>query len=161
VSQQDGAIRSKEPTLAKQQEPKKVSISKKKLADIMKDIDICMMTTVGAYGHLHSRPMSNNRNVTWDGDTWFFSRSDSSQVKEIERDANVNLAYSVPDEILFVSVTGRGEIVKDDQKKKELWYEELERWFPKGPEDSEIVLIRVQGRKAAYWGKDGDAELEL
>lgn len=147
--------------MAKQQESEKVSLSKKMLAEIMKDIDICMMTTVGTYGHLHSRPMSNNRNVTWDGDTWFFSRSDSSQVREIERDANVNLAYSVPDKILFVSVTGRGDILKDDKKKKELWYDELERWFPEGPEDNDIVLIRVKGRKAYYWGKDGDGELEL
>ena len=118
--------------MAKQEE-RKVQLTKKKLADIMKDIDICMMTTVGAYGHLHSRPMSNNRNVTWDGDTWFFAFADSSQAQETEREPNVNLAYAVPEKIIFVSVVGRGEIVKDDTKKKELWYDELERWFPNGP----------------------------
>ena len=146
--------------MAKQEE-RKVQLTKKKLADIMKDIDICMMTTVGAYGHLHSRPMSNNRNVTWDGDTWFFAFADSSQAQETEREPNVNLAYAVPEKIIFVSVVGRGEIVKDDTKKKELWYDELERWFPNGPEDDNVVLIKVSGKEAFYWGKDGDGELKL
>lgn len=55
--------------MADQQEEKKIRLSKKMLAEVMKKIDICMMTTVGAYGRLHSRPMSNNENVTWDGET--------------------------------------------------------------------------------------------
>lgn len=147
--------------MAHHNEDKKVRVSKKMLSDIMKEIDICMMTTVGAYGHLHSRPMSNNRNVDWDGDTWFFAYHDSSQVKETERESNLNLAYSQPDDVIFVSVTGKGEIVKDDEKKKELWYDELERWFPDGPEDNKVVLIKVAATRAYYWSKEGDGELEL
>ena len=147
--------------MAHHSQEKKLKLSKKTLADEMKKIDFCMMTTVGAYGRLQSRPMSNNRNVTWEGDTWFFSYGDSSQVKDVERDANVNLAYALPDEILFISLTGRGEIVRDDEKKKELWYKDLERWFPKGPEDDNVVLIKVEGKHAAYWSKEGDAELAL
>src|SRR5690349_16989896 len=128
---------------SKQQDEKRMRLSKKMLAEVMKDIDFCMMTTVGPRGDLHSRPMSNNRNVDWDGNTWFFSFADSTQVTETQRDANVNLAYAVPDDIVFVSVTGRGEIVKDDKKKKELWYDDLARWFPDGPEDDKVVLIKV------------------
>lgn len=147
--------------MAEQQAEKKLRLSKKMLAEVMRGIDFCMMTTVGAYGRLHSRPMSNNKNVEWDGDTWFFAYADSSQAEETEREPNVNLAYAVPDDILFVSLTGRGEIVKDDAKKKELWYDELTRWFPNGPEDDKVVLIKVTGKHAQYWGKEGDGELEL
>jgi general stress protein 26 len=147
--------------MANHQDEKKIRLSKKMLAQVMKNIDLCMMTTVGAYGHLHSRPMSNNRNVDWDGETWFFAYADSSQVKETEREPNVNLAYALPDEIVFVSVTGHGEIVKDDNQKKALWYDGLKRWFPDGPEDNEVVLIKVTGKYVHYWSKEGDGELEL
>jgi general stress protein 26 len=105
--------------------------------------------------------MSNNRNVEWDGDTWFFAYADSSQAQETAREANVNLAYALPDEILFVAVTGRGEIVKDDAKKRELWYDDLKRWFPEGPDDNKVVLIKVVGKYVHYWSKEGDGELEL
>jgi general stress protein 26 len=140
---------------------KKLKLNKKMLTKVMKDLDFCMMTTKGVRGRLHSRPMSNNRNVDWDGDTWFFSYADASQVKEIKRDKSVNLSYAVPDDILFVSLVGNAQIVKDDAKKKELWYDDLARWFPKGPEDKKVVLIKVEAKLAQYWGKEGDAELAL
>ena len=59
-------------------------------------------TTVATTGRLHSRPMSNNKEVEWDGDTWFFASADSSQVQEITRNPNVNLGYSRPDKIIVV-----------------------------------------------------------
>ena len=147
--------------MAEHEEEQKLKLTKKMVAEAMKEIDLCMMTTVGQYGHLHSRPMSNNREVEWDGDTWFFARADSSQARQIGRNPNVNLAYGQPDDILFISVLGKGEIVDDVAKKKELWYDELERWFPDGPEDDNIVLIKVVAHTAAVWSKEGDGELKL
>jgi general stress protein 26 len=146
---------------AAQKKEKKVKLNKKMLTKVMKDIDFCMMTTNGARGRLHSRPMSNNRNVEFDGETWFFSYADSSQVRELKKDSNVSLSYAVPEEILFISLAGKGEIVKDNAKKKELWYGELERWFPEGPEDKKVVLIKVDAKLVHYWSKDGEGELAL
>ena len=145
----------------KQQQDTPVKLDKMMLAKTMQEIDFCMMTTVQGNGQLNSRPMSNNRNVEWDGDTWFFAFKDSSQVKETQRHSNVNLSYAVPKEVLFISVKGRGEIVADVAKKKELWYGDLERWFPNGPEDESVVLIRVVGEYVDYWSKDGDSSLDL
>ncbi|MCB0078244.1 MAG: pyridoxamine 5'-phosphate oxidase family protein [Anaerolineales bacterium] len=147
--------------MANHDEERSLTLTKKKLADIMKEIDFCMMTTLQSNGQLSSRPMSNNSNVEWDGDTWFFASKDSMQVQEISEHANLNLSYAVPDEILFISIEGRGEIVEDVEKKKALWEKELERWFPGGPEDDEVVLIRVVGEYAAIWSKEGDATLDL
>jgi general stress protein 26 len=140
---------------------KKAKISKKSLTKVMKDIDFCMMTTKGARGALHSRPMSNNRNVAFSGETWFFSYTDSSQVRELKRDNSVTLNYAVPDKILFVSLEGKADTIKDETKKKELWYDDLARWFPDGPEDKKLVLIRVKATLVRYWGKDGEGELTL
>lgn len=39
------------------------------IAEKMKDIDFCMLTTVTEGGQLSSRPMSNNRDVDYDGDS--------------------------------------------------------------------------------------------
>jgi len=43
------------------------------LSEKMRDIDFCMLTTHGANGAIASRPMSNNREVDYDGDSWFFT----------------------------------------------------------------------------------------
>lgn len=140
---------------------KKVDLDKKKLADVMKHVEFCMMTTVAMTGRLHSRPMSNNKDVEWDGDTWFFAQADSSQVQEIARNPNVNLGYARPDKMVFVSLTGEASIVNDLAKKKELWYKALDFWFPNGPEDPAVVLIHVDGQYAYYWSKEGEGELDL
>ena len=147
--------------MAHHQEHKKVEVTKKKLVDVMKHVEFCMMTTVAATGRLHSRPMSNNKDVEWDGDTWFFTYADSSQVQEIAANPNVNLGYSRPDKMVFVSVTGSGSIVNDLVKKKEHWYKALDFWFPNGPEDPAVVLIHVAGEYAYYWSKEGEGDLDL
>lgn len=147
--------------MADQQDEQPLELTMKMLTDVMAGMDICMMTTAKANGQLHSRPMSNNSNVEWDGDTWFFAFEDSSQVREIRQNRQTSLSYARPDEILFVSITGRGEIVEDVAKKKELWDDKLRRWFPDGPEDDAVVLIKVTGEYAYYWSKEGDAEVDL
>lgn len=39
----------------------------------------------------------------------------------------------------------------DRQKIKELWKPVLKAWFPDGPEQADIALLKVQLKKAEYW----------
>ena len=64
----------------------------RRIAEIIKDIDICMLVT-RADGTVRGRPMSNNRRVEYDGDSWFFSYRETPKIREIEADPNVELAY--------------------------------------------------------------------
>ena len=45
--------------------------------------------------------------------------------------------------------------------KRELWLEELERWFENGPEDESVVLIKVGAEHAEHWGNPDDGVVEL
>jgi general stress protein 26 len=59
----------------------------KTLADIsetMRDIDFCMLNTHSGTGGIAARPMSNNREVDYDGDSWFFTDESALMVPEIE-----------------------------------------------------------------------------
>ena len=49
----------------------------KRLREMIKDIDFCMMTTVDEDGDLRSRAMSVNGDVDPDGDLWFFTGASS------------------------------------------------------------------------------------
>jgi len=40
--------------------------------------------------------------------------------------------------------------VHDVKKKRELWLEELERWFDDGPDGEDLVLIKVSPSSVAY-----------
>lgn len=129
------------------------------VSDAMKTIDFCMMQTVGTHG-VNTRPMSNNGEVAYDGDNWFFARSDSTKVAEIQADHRVHLTFSDNGSANFISVWGSGEILDDVDLKKKLWHADLERWFENGPEDPEVALIKVSAIRIQTWGQMGDHVLE-
>ena len=57
-----------------------------KLADIsekMRDIDFAMLSTRTEGGMIAARPMSNNRQVEFDGDSYFFTCENTRTVRDI------------------------------------------------------------------------------
>ena len=133
----------------------------KKIAGLMRDLDYCMMTTCAGDGALRSRPMSNNGEVEFDGDVWFFSSADTRKVADIEADPRVQLTYTDMERWLFIAMMGEAAIVRDAEKKKELWVDELDDWFEAGPESDEIVLVKVTPRVVEYWGQEEQDVIEL
>jgi general stress protein 26 len=129
------------------------------IAAAMAKIDFCMMQTVGQHG-VNTRPMSNNGDVQYDGDNWFFARASSTKVDEIRQDDRVHLTFADNEGANFISVWGSGQVVDDVELKKRLWHESLERWFDGGPEDPDVTLIKVSAERIQTWGRLGDHVLE-
>ena len=125
------------------------------VSELMKDIDFCMLTTVGENGMLHSRPMSNNRNVKYEGDNYFFSYADKDVCSEIQKNPGVSVSFSVPDEMTFVSIGGKAELVHDKEMMRKYWVDELEHYFPGGLDEPGIVLIKVNAQIITVW-KDNE-----
>ena len=130
------------------------------IAALMRDIDLCMLTT-RAGDALHTRPMSNNGQVEFDGDVWFFSDRDSRKVKEIGKDPRVLVSFAEAERGVWLALEGRASIVTDVAKKRALWLDELDRWFENGPEDDSVVLIKVSAERAEHWGSAGDGVVDL
>ncbi len=121
-----------------------------KLGAMIKDMRIAMLTTADEHGALHSRPMATQE-TEFDGTLWFFSRRNTPRNEQVQQDHNVNLAYSNPDDKIYVSVTGTAAEVNDRAKMEELWKPFLKTWFPKGLEDPELTLLKVTVQQAQYW----------
>ncbi len=48
-------------------------------------------------------------------------------------------------------MVGRGELVDDKVKARELWNTFAQVWFPGGVDDPHLGLLRVDVEKAEYW----------
>ena len=131
----------------------------REIAGWLRDIDICMFVT-RSDGSVRGRPMSNNGQVEYDGDTWFFSSRDSGKVDEIKTDPRVELAYIATDRGTWVSVEGTAEIIEDDERKRALWQDDLASWFPKGPEDDAVVLLKVHADRVHAWANGEELIVE-
>ena len=124
----------------------------RKVAEIIKDIRICMLTTVDDDGHLVARPMAVQQ-VEFDGDVWFVSGGDTRKVEQIEHGARVNVAFASRD--AWLSVAGNAELVHDEAKARELWNPALEAWFPDGPTTAGLTLVKIHADTAEYWDSPG------
>jgi len=122
-----------------------------KLRELVKDIDFGMLTTIDDDGTLHSRPMSTNGVIESDGTLWFFTYAPSHKVDEIEHHEQVNVSFAAPNKQRYVSMSGTAQLVKDRNKIEELWKPELKAWFPKGLDEPDIGLLKVNVVKAEYW----------
>jgi general stress protein 26 len=122
-----------------------------KLKEMIKDIDLCMLTTVDESGDLHSRPMSLNSDVDENGNLWFFTSSKSHKASEIERNPKVNVSFIDTKKQHYVSISGNARLVNDKQQIKELWKPILKAWFPDGPDQPDIALLKIGVEKAEYW----------
>src|SRR4051812_18397979 len=123
------------------------------VAERMRDLDICMLTTRTGDA-LAARPMSNNGEVEFDGDTWFFARRDSAKVREIEADPTVELGYIATERGTWIAIEAEAAIVDDPDEKRRRWFDDLRRWFVDGPDDPEVVLIRATATRVQAWGRD-------
>ncbi len=122
-----------------------------KLAELIANTQVCMFTTI-ADGRPMSRPMAVQE-IEFDGDLWFFTKQGGRKVEQIGRERRINLSFSSSKS--WVSVTGEAKVVRDVAKAKELWNAGIEAWFPDGPEDPDIVLVKVHADGAEYWDSPG------
>jgi general stress protein 26 len=131
------------------------------IAALLSHIDTCVFATVAGNGDVHTRPMSNNGDVEWDGTSWFFAPADGRLASEIRRDRRVAMTYRAEDRFAWISLTGEAELVDDVDRKRTLWQAMFERWFPNGPDDPGVGLIRVVATTAEWWTEAGDGRAEL
>ncbi len=73
------------------------------------------------------------------------------KVDEVQNEQRVNLSYANPDDSRYVSVSGTARLIRDQRKAKELWNPLYKAWFPQGPGDPNLALLKVSFEKAEYW----------
>jgi general stress protein 26 len=127
-----------------------------KLGELIKDIRIAMVTTVEPDGALHTRPLASLAYEN-DGQLWFYTAVDSAKVSEVMNDVRTSVAFSDTDKDAYVAVSGTADIVNDRQRIHDLWTPFAKPWFPNGPDDPNLALLRVHVERGEYWTSPGKA----
>jgi general stress protein 26 len=136
------------------------------ISEEMRDIDIAVLTTRTAGGALAGRPMSNNRDVEFDGDASSFTTEDTGTVEDIRADRNVALSYRATTGALhmkpfYITVSGEAELIQDRGAFDEHWNKDLDRWFEQGADTPGLILIKVVATRLHYWNGSDEGEIKL
>jgi len=113
--------------------------------DVWKRIEgirFAMLTTIGPDGSLAGRPMTTVQK-DFDGTLWFFTSASSPGAQEVAARAAVGLQYVEPKDDVYVSLSGDARLERDRSRMEALWSPMIQAWFPKGLDDPDLTLLRV------------------
>jgi general stress protein 26 len=130
------------------------------LKDKIASIRFAMFTTIDEHGHLVSRPMTIQE-IDSDGNLWFYTSTNTDLWMNIAAQPQVNLSFAEPEEHTYVSVSGLAERVVDREQIKAMWNAGVQAWYPNGPNDPHVVLIRVVSDTAEYWDSSSSSMVQL
>ena len=136
------------------------------ISEKLRDIDFAMLLTHGESGAITGRPMSNNRDVEYDGDSFFFTLEEADMVAHIERNAKIALSYAGSKGLLgkpptFIAMQGVAELIRERSEFEKHWTEGLEQWFENGVATPGLVLVKVHATRIHYWAGEDEGEVEI
>jgi general stress protein 26 len=134
------------------------------IAKTIADIDFAMLSTRAANGFLAARPMSNNGDVEYDGDSYFFAFEKSHTVEDIKRDPKIGLSFVGSKGLLggaqtFIAIEAHAELIRDKTQFESHWNKDIEVWANQGMETPGLVLIKAHAVRIHVW--HGNEEREL
>ena len=136
------------------------------ISEKMRDIDFAILSTRTEDGAIAGRPMSNNRQVDFDGDSYFFTLDSTRTVADIRREPQVGLGYQGKSGALgmkpfFITLEGRAELIQDKAQFTAHWTKDLDAWFKEGIDTPGLTLIKVRATRLHVWDGYEEAEIPL
>jgi general stress protein 26 len=127
-----------------------------KLHELVKDIEVAMMTTRRPDGHLVSRPMAIQKDAPG-ADFWFVTSRDSEKLDELRNDPHLNLGFYKDRTREYVSVSGTAVLTDDRALIRRLYAPDWKAWFEDqggandgSADDPRLFLIGVQAESAHF-----------
>ena len=122
--------------------------------ELVEDIEVAMMTTRRADGHLESRAMATQKRASG-ADLWFVAAEGTGKLLDLQADPHVNLAYYKDRTREWVSVSGLATLSRDRDKIHELYAPDWKIWFAaEGDEKSVPEVIRRLGNDIVFYASD-------
>jgi general stress protein 26 len=121
-----------------------------KLSELVREIRVAMFTTFGRAGATHCHPMYLQQ-ADADGDLWFATAATSTVATDVAANPRVLLSFADIAHHRYIAVRGTATVHHDADKIIALWNPGLRVWFPDGPNDPGLMLVRVAAADAEYW----------
>jgi general stress protein 26 len=117
--------------------------------DLIEKVGVCMLTTQSA-GRLRARPVEARpeRKICL-----IFVVTDvrSAKPDEIEANPDICLAFVDPKAKAYLSIAARARVTRDTAKIEQVWRITDTAWWPGGPTDPNVCLLRIEPQIAELW----------
>ncbi len=81
----------------------------------------------------------------------FLAKESKSVIGDLMGNRVVNVSFANPERNAYVSVTGLAQLVEDDKIVQKLWRPEMKTWFPRGLQEPDLALLRIDIKQIEAW----------
>jgi general stress protein 26 len=117
--------------------------------DIIEGVGVCMLTTQFG-GGLRARPVEP-RPDRKAGLIWIVTDLHSGKEHEIEAGHDIGLVFIDHKAKDYLSVTARAQVRQNTAKAKDVWRGTDTIWWPGGPDDPNVCVLRIEPITAELW----------
>jgi general stress protein 26 len=117
--------------------------------DIIEKVGVAMLTTRFA-GGLRARPLEA-RPDRGAGVIWFLTDVRSGKDDEVAASPDIGLVFIDAGDRAYLSITGRAGILHDTAQAAAIWKSSDKVWWPGGPDDPTLRVMRVEPITAELW----------
>lgn len=133
--------------------------AQEKMTKLVEDIKFTMLLT-----DLNSQPISaipmTTKKVDEKGDIWFLSGLNSDHNRNIVQSRDVQLLYSDPNKMEYISIYGEATVVTEKNILEELYSKQDDAYFT-GVDDPNLTALKIVPREAYYWDTKQNKYMEL
>jgi general stress protein 26 len=131
--------------------------AKENYEKFFESIETVMLTSQDHANALHTRPMAiadkESHSVLW-----FATSLPTEKVDEIALNPQVSVTYQSSNQ--YLAMVGKAMISNERGRIETLWNDRWAIWFPKGPTDPDLRLIKFEAESAEYWDNAGTSGLK-
>lgn len=120
-----------------------------KMTSLVDAIKTAMLLTDLKKQPISAIPMTTKQ-VDEEGDIWFLSGLKSGHNSNIVKNPQVQLLYSDPSAMEFISIYGVASVITDKEKLKKLYTHSDDAWF-EGEDDPNLSALKITPKEAYYW----------
>lgn len=117
--------------------------------EIIEKTRVGMLTTQFS-GGLRARPLEARADRDA-GVIWFVTDVRGTKDDEIGAAHDIGLVFIDGGEHAYLSITGRAFVTRDTTQTKNIWKKTDDAWFPDGPADPDVRLLRLEPITAELW----------
>lgn len=122
----------------------------KKIWKLIEDTRFCFLATGSSVDDLYASPLTNQK-IEEDGVIWFFIDRNGKTAESVRAYPRVLLTYANIGDDFYASLQGHASVIVDAGKAREMWSKLAEAWFPGGPDDAKLGLLRVDVDHGEVW----------
>jgi len=138
--------------------------------DIMARADMLSLATMAGDPYPHVRALFNLRDArrfpdlaAYQSDkglsVYLSTNTSSIKVRESAAEPWVSVFYMIPAELKGLCLSGRA--VADPEARAALWLEGWEMYYPKGRDDPDYTILRIDPIRARGWNASGAFDIGL